>query len=87
VKQLEKNDYKKQLDEFYSILDYKPLSSNAISIYFILLKIACKTGWINEFKVANGTLMSKIKNLNLATLQRARNELINNNLIKYKKRY
>ena len=86
MKQVEKIDYKKQLSEFYSILDYKPISSSAISIYFILLQIACKTGWISEFKVANGTLMSKIKNLNLAALQRARNELINNDFIRYRKR-
>lgn len=86
MKNYEKIDYKKQLDGFYSTLDYKPLSSNAISIYSILLQIASKTEWIEEFKVANNVLMSKIKNLNLSALQRARNELINADYIKYKKR-
>lgn len=76
----------KQLSEFYSMLDYKPISSSAISIYTILLQIACKTGWLTEFKVTNTILMSKIKNLSLSTLQRARNELINNDYILYKKR-
>jgi len=86
VKPNEKIDYKRQLEEFYSTLDYKPLSANAISIYLILLQIACKTDWLNEFKVANSILMSKIKGLNISALQRARNELINNKFIKYKKR-
>ena len=76
----------KQLSEFYSTLDYKPISSSAISIYTIRLQIACKTGWLTEFKVTNTILMSKIKNLSLSTLQRARNELINNDYILYKKR-
>ena len=66
-------DYEKQLSEFYSTLDYKPISANAISIYTILLQIACKTGWLTEFKVTNTILMSKIKNLSLSTLHRARN--------------
>ena len=79
-------DIQKQLDEFYSTLDYKPISANAISIYLLLLQIARKTGWLAEFKVANGTLKSKIKNLSISALQRARNELINNEFILYKKR-
>ena len=75
----------KQLNEFYSILDYKPLSANAISLYLILLQIDCKTDWLVEFKVANSVLMSKVKNLTMSSLQRARNELINNHFILYKK--
>lgn len=77
-------NYIKQLNEFYSILDYKPLSSNAISLYGFLLHVANKTGWLNEFRVANTTIMSKCK-LNQSALQRARMELINNGYIKYKK--
>ena len=77
-------NYIKQLNEFYSILDYKPLSSNAISLYGFLLHVANKTGWLNEFRVANTTIMSKCK-LNTSALQRARMELINNGYIKYKK--
>jgi hypothetical protein len=79
-------DQEKQLSEFYSTLDYKPISANAISIYMVLLQIACKTGWLTEFKVTNTILMSKIKGLSISTLQRARNELINNDYILYKKR-
>lgn len=75
-----------QLAKFYSTLDYKPISANAIAEYNCLLQIARMTGWLTEFKVTNTTLMSKIKGLSLSALQRARNELINNNLIIYKKR-
>ncbi len=76
----------KQLEEFYSALDYKPISANAISIYLILLEIDRKTDWLCEFKVTNKILMSKVKRLNISALQRARNELINNDYILYKKR-
>lgn len=86
MKKRNKIDIQKQLSEFYSTLDYKPISSNAISIYLMLLQIACKTDWLSEFKVTNTILMSKIKNLNISALQRARNELINNDYIIYKKR-
>ena len=80
-----KIDIQKQLSEFYSILDFKPLSANAISIYLVLLQIASKTDWLCEFKVTNTILMSKVKGLNISALQRARNELINNQYIFYKK--
>lgn len=80
-------DLEKQLSEFYSTLDYKPISANAISIYLVLLEIARKTDWLGEFKVTNTILMSKVKGLNISSLQRARNELLNNEYISYKKRY
>lgn len=81
-----KIDLEKQLSEFYSTLDYKPISANAISIYLVLLEIARKTEWLREFKVTNTILMSKVKGLNISSLQRARNELINNQYILYRKR-
>ena len=75
-----------QLDEFYSSLDYKPVSSNAISLYLIIMQIVKKSGWKDDVKIVNSILMSKSK-LNISTMQRARNELITNEYIKYKKRY
>ena len=72
--------------EIDSTLDFKPISANAISIYLMLLQIDRKTDWLREFKVTNTILMSKIKGLNISALQRARNELINNGYILYKKR-
>lgn len=80
-----KIDIQRQLDEFYSTLDFKPLSANAISIYLVLLEIDRKTDWLYEFRVTNTILMSKVKGLSISALQRARNELINNQYIFYKK--
>ena len=74
-----------QLDEFYSSLDYKPVSSNAISLYLIIMQIVKKTRWKDDVKIVNSILMSKSK-LNISALQRERNELITNEYIKYKKR-
>ena len=67
------------------MLDYKPLSSNAISLYLIILEIVKKAGWNNDVKIANSILTSKCK-LSISAMQRARNELITNEYIKYKKR-
>lgn len=80
-----KIDIQRQLDEFYSTLDFKPLSANAISIYLVLLEIDRKTDWLYEFRVTNTILMSKVKGLSISALQRARNELINNQYVFYKK--
>ena len=77
-------EYTKQLDAFYSLVDFKPLSSKAISMYNFLLHIAYKTDWVNEFTAANTTIMSKLR-LTLKELQTARNELITKKYIIYKK--
>lgn len=75
----------KQLDEFYSMLDYRPVSSNAISLYVVILEISKKSGWKSDVKIANSILTSKCR-LSLSALQRARNELITYQYITYKKR-
>lgn len=77
-------NYIKQLNEFYSTLDYKPLPANAIAVYTILLQIANRTGWIDKFKVANPILMSKC-DLDMQKFIRARNKLINQGYITYLK--
>jgi len=77
-------NYIKQLNEFYSTLDYKPLPANSIAIYTLLLQIANRTGWIDKFKVANTILMSK-SDLDMQKLIRARNKLINQGYITYLK--
>jgi hypothetical protein len=79
-------NYIKQLDEFYSTIEYRPISTNATAIYMYLLHIASKLNWMNDFKVTNTILMSKCNINNTSALQRARNELIVNDFIKYKKR-
>lgn len=79
-----KMNYIKQLNEFYSTLDYKPLSAEAIAVYCLLLQIANKTGWIEEFKVANSILMSKC-NISIDVLKTARNKLKTQGYINYTK--
>ena len=75
-----------QLEKFYSILDVKPVSANAIALYTVLLQIAKLSNSFDSFKVRNQILTSKIKNLSDSALLRARNELIQNGYKTYKKR-
>lgn len=77
-------NYIKQLNELYSTLDYKPLTAEAIAVYSILLQIANKTGWIDEFRVANTVLMSKC-NISIDVLKTARNKLKTQGYIDYTK--
>lgn len=77
-------NYIKQLNELYTTLDYKPLTAEAIAVYFVLLQIANKTGWITEFKVANTVLMSKC-NISIDILKTARNKLKTQGYIDYTK--
>lgn len=76
-------NYIKQLNGFYSTLDFKPLTADAIAVYMILLQIANRTGWIDKFRVANSVLMSKC-NLDRQKLNRARNKLVEQGYITYK---
>lgn len=78
-------NYIKQINTFYLTLEYKPLSANAISLWHALMNIANRTGWQEYFTVANKVLESK-SGLNISSLQRARNELLQTKgLIEYKK--
>lgn len=77
-------NYIEQINAFYTMLDYNALSTNAIALYNYLLHIAYTLDCINEFSVANTTLMSKLR-LTIKELQNARNELINKKYISYKK--
>ena len=78
-------NYTNQLEKFYSTIDYKPLSTNAIALYQFLLHMAYVLKWPDYIKVSNNILTSKLK-MHISSLQRARNELIQNNFISYKKR-
>lgn len=75
----------KQFDEFYSRLDYYQLSPSAISLYMAILQIAKRKRQIDNLRLSNGILTNK-SGLNVSALQRARNELIQNGYINYKKR-
>ena len=78
-------DLEKQLKAFYSMLDCKPISAKAIAIYQVFLQVGCMLNWPTKFKLANKTIISKVKDLNEASLKRARNELIINEYITYRK--
>ena len=77
-------DYFKQLNAFYSQLEYNPVSATAISLWQALMHIANKTRWLEYFTVANKTLELKA-GLEISSLQRARNELVQKDLLIYKK--
>lgn len=74
----------KQLDAFYSSLNYNQLSTNAISVYNVILYIAIKAKSIDRLSIANTTLIS-ICNLTIKELQNARNELIIKKYLNYEK--
>lgn len=78
-------DLDKQFDEFYSRLDYYPLSQSAISLYMAILQIAKRKKWMDNLKIANSILSNKSGGLSPSALMRARNELIQNGYIYYKK--
>ena len=78
------NIYINMLNEFYSTVDFKPISSNAISIYLFVLHTAFKNDFTKEISVANTTLINKLR-LTIKELQTARNELITKGYITYKK--
>lgn len=77
-------NYLKQLNSFYELLLSNPLNANSQCLYFSLLNINNKCNWKKEFTVANSTLMI-FTGLNISSLQRARNNLIQKGLIKYQK--
>lgn len=77
-------NYIKQLNAFYELLVINPLSSSAVCLYGVLLHVNNKCNWITEFTVANLTLQS-FTGLSRIALDRARNELVQKNYIKYKK--
>lgn len=77
-------NYLMQINTFYRILPNNSLSSNAQCLYWYLLFKNNELGWIKEFSIAN-SIVSGYTELNIASLQRARNELIQKNYINYKK--
>lgn len=77
-------DYIKQLEAFYSKLNYNTLTSNAMNLYQVILFIANQAKRTDELSIANTRLMS-ICNLTLKQFQSARNELITKKYIDYKK--
>lgn len=77
--------YIKMIENFYSNLDYNPISSEARWLYSTILHMFYKSNWIKQIKVSNNVLISKT-GLTLASLQRKRNELVQKRLYKIFKR-
>ena len=77
-------NYITQLNEFYKNITTDPLTSNAKNLYETLLHINSDSYWREEITVAN-TYLILLTGLNISTLQRARNTLIQRGYIKYKK--
>lgn len=78
-------DYIKQLNAYNLKLITEPISTNARSIYISLLDLNNRLGWIEEFSISNGRLEEMSGLDNDKQLYRARQELIDNNYIYYKK--
>lgn len=76
--------YISQCTAFFELQMMKRISANAQALYLTLLNINNKCDWKEVFTVANSTLIA-YTNLNISALQRARNELIQNGIISYKK--
>ena len=77
--------YINQLNLFYrKVLPNNPISSNAQALYMFLLNKDSELGWIYDFKIANSMIMV-FTGLSKGQLDRARNELIQKEYIKYKK--
>ena len=77
-------NYIKQLNAFYKIVPIKQIGSNAKNLYETLLYINSSCYWKSDFTVANLYLMS-LTGLNKQAIYRARNELIQKELIEFKK--
>lgn len=77
-------NYIKQLNAFYKIVPIKQISPNAKNLYETLLYINSSCFWKSDFTVANLYLMS-LTGLNKQAICRARNELIQKELINFKK--
>lgn len=77
-------NYLQELNAFYDLDMANQLTPNAISLYFALLNIANKLYWKVDFTLSNLTLQSRSGIADRKTLDRARNQLIQKNLIIYK---
>ena len=78
-------NYLKQILAFEKLSEGLDITSNARSMYYALLKKNNELAWINEFTIPNTVLqaISKIKHRD--AFNKARQSLINSNLIVYGK--
>lgn len=77
-------NYIKQLNAFYKIVPVNQISPNAKNLYETLLYICSGCYWKSEFAVSNLYLMT-LTGLNKQAIYRARNELIQKELVIFRK--
>lgn len=78
-------NYIRELNAFYDWLETNPLNTSCIVLWYALMHTNNKAGWIEEFTVAVMTLELKT-GLDRRTIERARNQLQQFELIKWRKR-
>ena len=77
-------NYIAEINMFYDWLLYNPLPTGAIALWHGLMAINNKAGWADEFTVANLVLQANT-GLSRQGLDKARNTLMQKELITYKK--
>lgn len=77
-------NYIAEINAFYDWLLYNSLPTGAIALWHALISINNKAGWADEFTVANLVLQG-MTGLSRQGLDKARNILIQKDLIRYKK--
>lgn len=78
-------NYIKEINAFYDWLETNSVSDSVITLWHALMHINNKTGWKVEFAVSISTLQVKT-GLSCSSIKRARNNLAQAGLIKWKQR-
>ena len=78
-------NYMAELNVFYEKLQTRPLSTNAIALYGILMHLANRAYWPVTFVVAESTLVGML-GMSGRTMRRARAELVEAGIIKHLER-
>ncbi|WP_099188497.1 DnaD domain protein [Tepidibacter mesophilus] len=78
-------NYLKEINAFYDWLETNELSASAVNLWFALMHINNKAGWVETFTVAESTLSIKTR-LSGRTIRNARNELKQKERIDFKSR-
>lgn len=75
-------NYMAELNAFYDRLLTRPLSTNAIALYGVLMHLANRARWPTTFIVAESTLIGLL-GMSGRTMRRARAELVAAGLIRH----
>jgi DnaD/phage-associated family protein len=78
-------NYIKEINAFYVKIETNPLTASATALWYTLLHINNRTGWLEEFTVAAAVICNKA-GLPLSTFKRARNELQDKGYVTYTSR-